>query len=413
MDNATHAFVGLAVGELIHRLLPEEKTEADTNTRRALLLFMCAAASNFPDLDLVLYPLIAKPLGYLLHHRGHSHTFLWEIPQALLLFFGTMLCWPKARRLVKSSPAAKRGALITLGLGFILHISMDFLNSYGVHPLAPFDSHWYYGDMVFIIEPLFWATLGVAVVMTFKNKILKSFWLLFLLGIPAFATFKGYIPWSSLALLLATAAALIVVQRKAKPRDVLALSFAVAVAVGFVIIQGFASAQAKQNIKAALEKKDFGFKVLDSAVNSFPSNPLCWSYTSISLNEQLGSYRLRNGIVSLKPDLLPVSKCSPGLFRGYIPAENAPDNSPEIAYFGEFDGNWGEIKKLNQVDCHFNAWMRFARMPYVTSTSAVDLRFAVVSARGNFSGLDFENFKGQACPTNVPQWIPPRQDLLN
>ncbi|RYZ65335.1 MAG: metal-dependent hydrolase, partial [Proteobacteria bacterium] len=366
-----------------------------------------------PDLDLVLYPLIAKPLGYLLHHRGHSHTFLWEIPQALLLFFGTMLCWPKARRLVKSSVPAKRGAILTLVLGFVLHISMDFLNSYGVHPLAPFDSHWYYGDMVFIIEPIFWATLGVAAVMAFKNKYLKAFWLLFLLGIPAFATFKDYLPWLSLALLLASAAAIAIVQARSKPRDVLALSFAVAVAVAFIIVQGFASSRAKEDIKYALEKKDEGFRVLDSAVNSFPSNPLCWSYTTISLNEHLGTYRLRNGVVSLKPDVLPVSKCSPGLFRGYMPDENSPDYRAEIVYFGSFDGNWAEIKKLNQADCHFNAWMRFARMPYVTSTSAVDLRFAVVSARGNFTALNFENFKNQACPTKVPQWIPPRQDLLN
>jgi sec-independent protein translocase protein TatC len=42
-------------------------------------------AGNFPDLDLVLTPLLPAPLGYLLHHRGHTHTVLYALPQMLLL----------------------------------------------------------------------------------------------------------------------------------------------------------------------------------------------------------------------------------------------------------------------------------------------------------------------------------------
>ena len=39
----------------------------------------------------------------------------------------------------------------------LLHIGMDFMNNYGVHPFWPVDSRWWYGDSVFIIEPLLWA----------------------------------------------------------------------------------------------------------------------------------------------------------------------------------------------------------------------------------------------------------------
>jgi inner membrane protein len=38
---------------------------------------------------------------------------------------------------------------------------MDSLNVYGVHPLWPFDPNWYYGDLVFIVEPVFWIGFGV------------------------------------------------------------------------------------------------------------------------------------------------------------------------------------------------------------------------------------------------------------
>ncbi|WP_229507669.1 metal-dependent hydrolase [Massilia sp. Dwa41.01b] len=77
MDNLTHSLVGLALGELAHRVLPTEADPARASTRRRLLLSCGALASNFPDLDLVLTPLLPDPFGYLLHHRGHTHTLLY------------------------------------------------------------------------------------------------------------------------------------------------------------------------------------------------------------------------------------------------------------------------------------------------------------------------------------------------
>ena len=41
--------------------------------------------SGNDDLDLVLTALAPAPLGYLLHHRGHTHTLLYVLPQALTL----------------------------------------------------------------------------------------------------------------------------------------------------------------------------------------------------------------------------------------------------------------------------------------------------------------------------------------
>ena len=85
MDNLTHSLVGLAVGELADRSLPQHADPATARTRRRVLLATGALASNFPDLDLVLTPLLAPPLGYLLHHRGHTHTLLYALPQIALL----------------------------------------------------------------------------------------------------------------------------------------------------------------------------------------------------------------------------------------------------------------------------------------------------------------------------------------
>jgi len=63
------------------------------------------------------------------------------------------LLWPAARKLLHTSGAARLGLFATTVLGLILHLSMDAMNVYGVHPFAPFDPRWFYGDMIFIVEP--------------------------------------------------------------------------------------------------------------------------------------------------------------------------------------------------------------------------------------------------------------------
>src|SRR5450830_2180671 len=99
MDNITHSVIGLATGELLHRSLPPEPQEPAQRTRRALFLFTAWFASNAPDLDLILTRLLPSPFGYMLHHRGHTHTLLLAVPQALLLLPLLCLLRSGARRL--------------------------------------------------------------------------------------------------------------------------------------------------------------------------------------------------------------------------------------------------------------------------------------------------------------------------
>ncbi|HAT33298.1 MAG TPA: hypothetical protein DCW29_21365, partial [Janthinobacterium sp.] len=129
MDNFTHSVVGLGVGELLQRSLAPEADPLRQRTRGRLLLFSCWFASNMPDLDLLLKGLLPNPLGYLLLHRGHTHTVLFAIPQALLLAALIWLLWPGARALLKDSGRARAGLGAALCLGLGLHLGMDFLNS--------------------------------------------------------------------------------------------------------------------------------------------------------------------------------------------------------------------------------------------------------------------------------------------
>jgi inner membrane protein len=124
------------------------------------------------------------------------------VPQALLLAALLWLCWPSARSLLRASRPARLGLALSVGIGLALHLLMDFTNSYGVHPWYPFDGRWLYGDMVFIIEPLFWVAIGVPMALIMRWRWLRMAGLLALFAALVFFAAREYIGWVSFAALL-------------------------------------------------------------------------------------------------------------------------------------------------------------------------------------------------------------------
>ncbi len=407
MDNLSHAVVGLAVGEFIHRCLPQESDNARSKTRHRLLLIAGMLASNFPDLDLILTPLLPAPLGYLLHHRGHTHTLLYAIPQALLLAGLLWLVWPNARRLLQASTQARRGLAWALGAGFVLHIMMDSLNSYGIHPFHPFDSRWLFGDMVFIVEPLFWIAFGVPVVMTVRRMPIKILLLVTLFGALLFFMMRGFLGWPSFGLLLLVAAGLAVLQQRAGPRGVGALVAAASVIVTFVGVQAVASAKAARIVVDASLTKEPASRMLDAVMTPFPAHPLCWTFVAITSNDNERRFTLRRGIVSIAPDIASVADCP----RGLTNIDGSESSARAIAFAYEVSGDADALRELARRNCHFAAWMRFARAPVINPAEAFDIRFAT-NPTENFTTLRFADFAQRECPSGVPQWGFPRADLL-
>ena len=205
MDNLTHSVVGLGIGALIDRSVPAEPAPDAQRLRTRMLLTIGCLASNFPDLDLVLTKLLEAPLGYLLHHRGHTHTLLAALGEVALLLGLVWLLWPAARGLLHTSPRARFAAVLTACVGMVLHISMDALNVYGVHPFWPFDARWYYGDLIFIVEPVFWIAFGIPLALMARGPIRRGLLLALLIGVPVAVTFAGFLQWGSLAGLLVLA----------------------------------------------------------------------------------------------------------------------------------------------------------------------------------------------------------------
>lgn len=404
MDNITHSVVGLGVGELVQRSLPAEADPARHKTRHRLLLTACAVASNFPDLDLVFTKLAPAPLGYLLHHRGHTHTLLYLLPQALLLFVLLWALWPNARALLRESRDARRGLLLALAAGFLLHLGMDFMNNYGVHPFYPFSGTWYFGDMVYIIEPVFWVAFGVPLAMVAPSKRMRLALLFVLPVILLYVTMHGYLGWASFFALVALGAA-VAALRFMHMHSRRALLLALGVVLAFIGLQASASYKARQAVTAALVLQDPQARVLDVALTAFPSQPLCWSFTSIESDGK--AYQLRRGHLSLAPALLPPRECPAALTADA--AQEMPGTVPGVLVSGSWQGDVAALRARAAADCQLSAWLRFARMPAVDAGQASDLRFAT-TPRGNFTTLLLA--ATPECPFSVPAWGMPRADLL-
>lgn len=389
MDNLSHSLAGLAVGELVQRsLAPEPDAEAQS-VRRRMLLFTCWAASNLPDLDLVLKGLLPAPLGYLLHHRGHTHTLLFAVPQALLLIALVWVLWPAARRLLGASASARKGVMVAAASGLVLHMAMDYLNSYGIHPFYPFDARWYYGDMLFILEPVFWVAFGVPLACMVKPRLLRVGLLALIVAILAWAGARAYLQWGSLLALIVAAGMLGWLQSRSGPDGRGALAAALCLAGAFVAGQAHHSNLGKSIIAARIEP---GSRLLDTSLTGFPSNPWCWMFVSLERLDAAGAYRIRRGLLMLPP----ATSCPAGFAE-----RNAGANlTMPLAQLRALAGN-----------CQGHAWLRFARMPLLTSRTASDARFPLEQGR-NFTTLALDGIGTLPCPSGVPGWTPPRADLL-
>jgi inner membrane protein len=156
LDNLTHSLIGLVAGDAVAHGTRTRGGALSAGARRGLFVTLAVVGGNLPDADLILpYSHGARDkLSYLLEHRGYTHTLIGCVLMALLMY-ACVEGWARYKSLVLTS----RDQIALFGmalLGTMLHLFMDFMNSYGVHPFWPFNNEWVYGDSVFIIEPIYW-----------------------------------------------------------------------------------------------------------------------------------------------------------------------------------------------------------------------------------------------------------------
>ena len=263
LDNITHSLIGVAAGELAQ---PSMATPAE----RRLFLAGNILAANLPDIDVLYTRITEPPLGYLLHHRGYTHTVAGILGLGLLMAFVLALS-PTARRLA----ATNRVRLwAPLALNLIGHVWLDSFNTYGVHPFYPFDASWFYGDAVFIFEPWLWVLLGIAAIANARGRVPRLLTAALVTALFVAIVALGVVPPFTVAMLVITAAALAAVAKFVTPR----MRSAVALGAAAVCLVGMSglSRVARAETLAAIEADRRG-EVVDVVLSPDPAVPVCWT----------------------------------------------------------------------------------------------------------------------------------------
>ncbi len=394
MDNITHSLVGVAIGELAQ---PSTANRAE----RRLLLTANLIAANLPDIDVLYTGIMAPPLGYLLHHRGYTHTVAGLLGLGLMMAFALGLS-PTARRLAVTN---RVGLSVPLALNLLGHVSLDSFNTYGVHPFYPFDASWFYGDAVFIFEPWLWVLLGIAAIANATGRVPRLLSGALLAALLVAVGALGVVPLSALAILLIATAPLAAAAKYAAPRmrSAVALGATAACMAGMFGLSRIARAEAL----AAIEQDRRG-EVVDIVLSPDPAVPVCWTVIVLERDTAALQLVLRRGTLSLLPAFHPPASC---VSHRFTAAESGRPSTGPTVWREEIHQPLAQLRDLNDRDCRVNAWLQFGRAPVIRDGQILDLRFET-GRRGNFTAMSIGRDSSANCPTYVTPWELPRADLL-
>lgn len=360
-------------------------------------------AANLPDIDVLYTGLLPAPLGYLLHHRGYTHTVAGVLGLGLIL--GLLLrASPAARRLASTHPLR---LWLPLALNLLGHVSLDAFNTYGVHPFYPFNARWYYGDAVFIFEPWIWILLAAAAIRNATRRRTQLLVVGLVAALIVAVGALGIVPIATAGLLAIAGAALVAVPGRIRPRVRSAVALSASVLFMFAMLAASRAARA-ETVRAI--QQDRRGEIVDVVLSPDPAVPVCWTVVAIEENEAADEIVLRRGTVSLLPAWHPQSACVSRRFTAG-PAPGAASDA--LGWSEEIRESLARLRTLNRTNCRVHGWLQFGRAPVIRDDRILDLRFET-GARGNFTAMSLvRGGDGEGCPAYVPPWEPPRADLLN
>ncbi|MFD2189359.1 metal-dependent hydrolase [Pistricoccus aurantiacus] len=207
MDPVAHTLVGAVLAE----------TGLKRLTRYATPTLIVGA--NLPDIDVIAH--LWGEDASLYFRRGWSHGILALIVLPLLLACAIWL-WHRWRRSSKpGAPPFRPG--VVLGLSFLAvwtHPLLDWLNTYGVRLLMPFEGRWFYGDTLFIIDPWVWLLTAAGVFLArSKRHGAMAGWLILAMLASLLVLGTGHVPLEGKLLWCAALAALAILRWRNHARD--------------------------------------------------------------------------------------------------------------------------------------------------------------------------------------------------
>ncbi len=150
MDPVTHTLTGAALAQ------------AGLKRRTALGTATLIIGANLPDVDVLAYGWGGETALWFRRGLTHGLPALVVLPvllTAAVLLFDRLV----RRRRAGALPARPAPLLLLAAVAVTSHPLLDFLNVYGMRWLAPFQSSWFYGDTLFIIDPWLWVILSLAI----------------------------------------------------------------------------------------------------------------------------------------------------------------------------------------------------------------------------------------------------------
>jgi len=273
MDNLTHSLVGLAAAK------------AGLERASPYATIVCVLAANVPDADVL--TLADGSLTYLKHHRGITHSIAGTLALGLALPLLFVAAERLAARLRGVQPRARLRRLVPASLLLAAsHPLLDWTNSYGLRPFLPWSGRWYYGDLVFVIDPWMWLALGAACfLLTATTAWRVALWTLLALAVAAavlLLTRRGGLetPLAARLLWLAGLAAVVYAYR-ARVGERRGAAVALAALAAVVVYWGaLAGLHARAGARAETFAQELaapgGETVREVAAMPAPMNPLAW-----------------------------------------------------------------------------------------------------------------------------------------
>lgn len=400
MDNVTHALAGALLAAATCRSAEPHAGDSISTFRRAAFVTGIVAA-ELPDADLLYAgaPMQMGNLGYLLHHRGYTHTVLFAL-------VGAALVWAIAlafQRTLREAHHAR--ALLMLSIaGALSHIALDYTNSYGVHPFWPFLRRWFYGDAVFIVEPWFSIVSLPALFLVARRAVWRFLCVCLLLAIVV-ASWRVSMVGGPVALVLTlTSVAWWGALRytPASSRVTTALAAWLALELIFFGASGAARRVVREQVGAPYR---------DVALSPMPGDPFCFS--AVLVRQDGDTYGAARATVAPFPRVRDVFACA-GRDNASV---GEPDTGVAQTHAIRWEPSWtapiAELRELASSNCTAAAALRFIRVPVWErnadgTTTLSDLRFG--GGRGGFTAVRL--IPGARCPDHVPDWEFPRRDLL-
>lgn len=401
MDNVTHALAGCLIAAATVRVLERRHPPISTALRRTVYTLGIIAA-ELPDADLVYSGewIGMGKLGYLLHHRGHTHTLIFAVVSALALW--TLLI--AVRRDWRQRSIA-RPLLALSAAASLSHVALDFTNSYGVHPWWPFDNRWIYGDAVFIVEPWLWIASIGPLLFIVRSALARVVLALLLVAILAAAWRVDMTGPLVAGVLTVGAAAWLGVNAALAPSRRLTAALVAWIALETIFFT--ASAAGKRYVADAV-----GAPLRDVVLSPLPGNPFCLS--ALVVTEESGMYHAARATVAPLPQWFQAAQCR-NTSRSLREGENGErQDSPAIRWGTTWSAPVAELRQLAASNCQIAAALRFIRVPAWSQSPNGDVTIADLryGGGGDDSFASIVATAGAECPRHVPPWVWPRRDIV-